>query len=73
MGYCPVSACCKYNSQTQIALHQPQRALRGLSVAVSGDMNWHGAKARKELIHIPAAVVSENSGSFATLAAVTYT
>jgi len=31
----------KYNSQTQIALHQPQRALRGLSVAVSGDLNWH--------------------------------
>jgi hypothetical protein len=41
MGCRPVSACCKYNSQTQIAFHQPQRALRGLSVAVSGDMNWH--------------------------------
>ena len=41
MGCRPVSACRKYNSQTQIAFHQPQRALRGLSVAVSGDMNWH--------------------------------
>src|ERR1700726_2572425 len=36
MGCRPVSACCKYNSQAQIAFHQPQRHTRSFCGGFGG-------------------------------------